>query len=345
MTRSQMLKLMHKLNKYYNVFSKYIYIIPLFSVISKISIFKNNKFIKFINYIIKLIIIVNLVLGVSIILYFTDFTTPLNNTFSLYNDLLEPYIELIKNIWNKLLNYFNTLTDSSSQIKIEVESLIKDSTSQIKTEVKAGIKEGVKEIVDELLSEIDNKPNYFYYLLKQLSFYSSLLFFGYFFFVLPSNPDTLTEYNWLTQALIEIKINVKDFIIGLFTDPTNPGNPGTSNTGPAVIESPITPKTPNTQLNNYFPIERDNSGTSPWSEPSTSTLTPNTPRINNSNGLTPLTENVITDTVSKEIQTNIDAITVSRMVESVNLMADVMPEEISNQILDGVHKLVKNITD
>jgi len=59
------------------------------------------------NNIIKLFIIINLVLGVGLILYFTDFVTPLNNTYSIYYDLLEPYIELIKHFWNKIIEIAN----------------------------------------------------------------------------------------------------------------------------------------------------------------------------------------------------------------------------------------------
>jgi hypothetical protein len=256
MERSQMLKLMYKLNRIFTVLNKYIFILPLISIISKFFT-TDIKFLNTIKTLIKALIIIHIVLGGFVILYFTDFVTPLNTTYSIYSDLLEPYIELLKVFWNKLISYFTNLPDPSSVSKSELESVVKDSTSQMKIEVKSGIKEGVKEIVDELLAEIDNKPNYFYYLLKQICLYSSLIFFGYFLFVLPSNPESLTEYNFINQSLIEFKLTVKDFIIDLFTKPTNPGNPGSSVTpvAPGSIESPISPNTPSSQLNKYFPIE------------------------------------------------------------------------------------------
>lgn len=58
---------MHKLNK---ILNKYFYIWPLISIISNI---KNNKIFITINSIIKIIILINIVLGVSLLLYFTDF--------------------------------------------------------------------------------------------------------------------------------------------------------------------------------------------------------------------------------------------------------------------------------
>jgi len=104
MTRSQMLKLMHKLNKVYILLNKYIYVLPLFSLvstmISKIPFLRNNKLLKVVNVFIKIFILVNIIIGVSVILYFTDFTTPVNTTFSIYNDLLEPYLEMVRHLWD-----------------------------------------------------------------------------------------------------------------------------------------------------------------------------------------------------------------------------------------------------
>jgi hypothetical protein len=68
-----MLKIMHKLNKVFMFFNKYFYILPILSMISNI---KNNKYFKPINNIIKVLIILNIILGVSILLYFTDFINP-----------------------------------------------------------------------------------------------------------------------------------------------------------------------------------------------------------------------------------------------------------------------------
>lgn len=108
-----MLKLMHKINKIYNVFNKYIFIFPLFSIIVNVigNIFsiRDHKFFIIVKNLIKLLILINIVIGVSVVLYFTDFNTPINNTFSIYYDLLEPYIEMIKALYNKLTIYLNNL--------------------------------------------------------------------------------------------------------------------------------------------------------------------------------------------------------------------------------------------
>jgi hypothetical protein len=175
MNRSTMLKLAHNLNKIFNVLNKYLYLLPILSLLSSI---KNNKYFNILNNLIKLLIIINIVLGISVILYFTDFNTPLNNTYSIYYDLLEPYIELIKNIWTKLINYFNTWlgnTETSSTIKTELESILKESTSNIKNEVRSGMKEAI----DEALSQYDDDNSD---LLKQTALITSTIFFIYFIF-------------------------------------------------------------------------------------------------------------------------------------------------------------------
>jgi len=68
MNRSQMMKLMYKINKNYFFYYKYIILLPLFSLLYNIFYFKDNKFFTTILTLIKLIIIINIVLGVSIVL-------------------------------------------------------------------------------------------------------------------------------------------------------------------------------------------------------------------------------------------------------------------------------------
>ena len=215
MDRSQMLKLMHKLNRIFTVLNKYIYILPLLSLISRM-FNKDNKIIKTFNVILKLVLVINIILAGFVILYFTDFVTPINTTYSIYNDLLEPYIEFIKHFWNKLLNYINNLQDvstasaASSTNNNELADVIRETNSSIKNDVKTGIKEGVRETLDELINEMHKESKF--ELLKQFSLYSSIIFFGYFLFVLPSNPESITEYNFVNQSLIEVKVLIKDFI-------------------------------------------------------------------------------------------------------------------------------------
>jgi len=68
MNRSQMMKLMYKINKIYFFVYKYIYLLPLFSLLYNIYYFKDNKFFTTMKTLIKLIIIINIVLGVNIVL-------------------------------------------------------------------------------------------------------------------------------------------------------------------------------------------------------------------------------------------------------------------------------------
>jgi hypothetical protein len=312
MDRSTMLKLMHKINKIYNLLNKYIYLLPLFSLLSNLIDVKDNKFFNLIRILIKLFIIISIVFSVTLILYFTDLSTPINNTYSLYYDLLEPYIEMLKHLWNKLLSYFNnsiTSTESNSQIK-ELESVLKDNTSLIRDQVKAGIKEGITEALNEF--DVEDKPN----TLKNLALISSGLFFFYVIFVLPGpfiTPDNLNQFNWFNQGLIEFKISVKDFIIQLISNSSKPGAGSSS----SII--PITPVI---------------------SEGSLATITPNTP-ISNIQTLNQYTKEVR----DISIQTNLNSISVSKLVESVNILADVLPEDSKELIVNHANKTINKITD
>jgi len=305
-----MLKVMFKVNKIFTVINKYFYILPLISMVTSLN---DNKIFRIIREIIKIIIVVNIVLGVGLIIYFTDIVSPINTTLSIYNDLLEPYIELIKTIWDKIINYFTPtfkgIESPTSSIKNEVESILKDATSQIKE----GVKEGVKEALDEALSQMhEDEANSD--LLKQLALFSSTIFFIYFIFILPGGspitPEDLAQYNWMNQSLIEIKITVKDFIISLFSNPSNPSNPG---------GSPSTPGN-NGVINLPSPISQSSSG---------STVTPS----------------LFKDKSEVGIQTILNGTTVGKMVETTSILADVLGPEDSNMIQDKVNELIKNITD
>lgn len=245
MNRSEMLKLMYKLNRIFTSLNKYFYILPILSIISSI---KNSKIFIRINTILKVIILINIILGVSIVILFTDFGSSLNTTYSIYSDLLEPYIDLIKHLINQLLNTINQL--GSIKPENELESLIKESN--IQDQIKSGIKSGVKEALEEVLGEFREELNDLEQqssseLLKQIALYSSVLFFGYFLFYLPGSSITLTElaeYHWFNQGLIEFKLS----LINLFSNPTDPGNPPVD---PVIPSSPNSPS-PNTEFNNYF---------------------------------------------------------------------------------------------
>jgi len=296
MNRSQMLKIMFKINRIIKYINNNIYIFGLLSLLySILGRIRNNKISNIIYIMLKIILIILFVTSIGVVVYFTDLTTPLNTTYSIYYDLIEPYIELIKHLYSKLLNYINTFLPDTSMNKNELESLVKDSTSQIKNEVKLGIKEGVKEALGEIVEELENNSKPKIELYKNISFYSALIFFRYFLFVLPGpsiSPDVLIEYNFINQSLIEFKITVKEFIVYYFS---NPGDPGT----------PVTPNTPITN-SKYFNVK---------------------------------------NVVSTGTQTTIDATTVGKMVETVNILSEVVGEEGSTMITDSVNKTIKKITD
>jgi len=317
-----MLKLMYKLNR---ILNKYIYILPVLTLLSKMSYLKDNKMVQSFYQIFKLIIIINIVLGAGLVLYFIDFNSPITSTYSVYSDLMEPYIELVKHLWNKLLSYLNNTIntntiDSTSQItNKELETVLRDSTSQIKSEVKSGVKEGVKEAVDELLERMPPQDNT--YLYKQIAFYSSMLLFGYFFLILPGSdvtPEALTEYNWLNQSLIEVKITVKDLINEYLSKPGNPGTPGTTGTSGVI------------QATNSVGSE------------GLSTVTPNTPIIRN---VLEVGTQTNLGLLSEGTQTILDGRTVSKMVGSLNIMGDVLDKEVSDLLNKTVDKAIQKITD
>jgi hypothetical protein len=220
MNRSQLLKLMYKLNNLIQFLNKYFYILPIISILSKF--FKTNFYNKF-KLVLKIIVYLTIITNIFVILYFTDFNSSLYLTFSLYNDLLDPYINFIKTIWNKIKLYFN--------IFISEDITNVTNNPNIKNEIKTGIKEALTEVLDDLKQEsldIESNTNY----LKPLAIVSSTIFFAYFLFYLPNSitPEDLTQYNFFNSSLIEFKINVKDFILNYFYG-GNGGNAG--NTGNA----------------------------------------------------------------------------------------------------------------
>jgi len=311
MNRSTMLKLMHKINKFYNVLNKYIFIYPLFSIIFNIlgNIFKlrDNKSYKLIKNLIKLLILVNIVLAASVILYFTDFETSINNTYSFYYDLLEPYIEMFKALYNKLITYLNNSTIASGPT---------DSISQIRNEVKAGMKEAISEALNEM--DNDAKAAGIDYL-KQAALISSGLFFIYFLFILPGtsiSTEELVNYNWFNQSLIELKIN----ILNLFNN--NSGGPSNSPGGGSPIN-------PSVEIDNYF--------------------TPTTvdAAVGGSTPITPTQSNVFPLKSYGDVSTEtyLDGITVSKLLETREILERSLGVEEAQMIKDHANNVIKNITD
>jgi hypothetical protein len=287
--------------------NKYLYILSFISfIISTKTQLNENKYFKLIVSIIKYLLIINFILGTSILIYFVDVVTPFNITFSLYNDILKPYIEFLKNIWSNL----NNLSIEDSYL-----SNIKESNNiknQIKEGMKEGIKEGMKEALDEVLSDMQEaeETKIKSKLYKNIALCSSVIFLGYLFFVLPGSTENLLSYNWINQSLIESKVFVKDLILNFFSKPSNPGASG-GLTPPSSLGSPS---------NSVLSLNL-------------STITPNTPTVSPKSLI-----NVGTQTI-------LDGQTVGKMVETTNILSDVLDKETDVLIKEGVNKIIKNITD
>jgi hypothetical protein len=242
MNKSTMFKLMHKINKYYKVFNKYIpynYLSLISIIISIWDRIKSTKLTKFLMGVLKILFFINIIFGISVIVYYTDIITPVNTTYSIYRDLVEPYIQIIIHLYNELINYCNTII---SQFKLFIrdffqgESQLEETINKlsIKDEVKDGIKSGLKEVIQDLKDDLDeielNKSD----ILKQFAIFSTVLFGIYFIIILPNSTEAIQDYNWLNTGLINIKLS----IIDLFSKPANPGSP------PATPLSPISPISP-----------------------------------------------------------------------------------------------------
>ena len=283
----------------------------------------------------------------GIVLYFIDFTSPVNTTYSIYHDFFQFYIDLIKQFWNDIINFHNSVEDS----------FIKDSTNKIKYELKEGLKEGIRdgmregirETIDEVLTEIkeDNdiaKANQ----IKTLAVIGSSLFIIYFLFALPGpsiDPVALTDYNWINQSFIQLKMSVRDFVVSYLSGPGNPGTPPAGSL-PRGVMSPISPT--NSALNTYF-TEKVDAAVSPISpsisviSDTLSTVTPNTPMPGNS--ILPNPPILNKTLVDASTQTTIEGITVGRLVEMQNILADSLDPDTQEVLIKGCKNAIKTITD
>ena len=303
-----MLKLMHKLNNIFTILNKYFYILPILSVLSNI---RKTKIFVTINNFIKLIILINIILGVSLILYFTDFSSSLNTTYSIYADLLEPYIELIKHSLNKLIQFYNNLFNlkGSDSLQNELKSVLTESTSQMKSELKSEMIDVLDKMREDDIQAIDN-------LLKRIAVVSGVIFLSYFIFILPSDAAVdFTQYNWLNQSLINIKLS----IIDLITKPSNPGNPGVDLNIPTpelnVIETTVDANT--SQLSP--------SATSSISD-GMSTVTPNTPIP---------TIQTLSEYMDHSTQTPLQGLDVSKMAKLNRLIGESLSLENKIKVIES----------
>jgi len=227
-TLISLIKTSKLLFKYLN---QYLFILSFLSFLTSFySIIKQNKLYKLLITILKILIIINIIVGTGFIIYFTDNFSPFSLSF--YYDILNTYLDFLKNLYNTLINY---------RIEDLIIEKVKSPDLELKNEIKLGVKQGIKEAFDEILTEVTEKNNQDNtYLLKYLALTGSVIFFGYILFILPGSsisPEELTQFNWINQSLIEFKLSVKDLIVNYFKNPSNPGNPGTPN--PFIPSTPI----------------------------------------------------------------------------------------------------------
>jgi hypothetical protein len=338
MNKSTLFKLAHKINKIIINFNKYFYIWSFIAIIiNNISKFRNIKFINIIYNILKILLYISIIFSVSLILAFSDFSTALYSLPSIYYDLLEPYIDIIKYFYNKLLNNINyyidlisnhgssSSTNLETQIKNAIKSGIQEGSLNLEAEIKSGIKSGIKEVLDDVIDELETESKNRLY--SNLIIFFSLAAGVYIYFYLPGgdvNPGDINNYNTINQFLINVKLSIIDFFS---TGGTGPAGSGGGN----IISPPISEasSTCSSVLNSA-------SGSPSIVSESLPTITPNTPVA---------TVQTLTQYVNKSVSTNIDGLSVSKFVETIDLLQENLDKETSNMITDHCNNTIKNITN
>lgn len=333
MNKSTMFKLMHKINKLFNVFNKYFYILPLISqslkMISSIGIFKDRKIFKNILLAIELLIIFQFLVGFSIILYITDFSTSINQLFNLYTETIDYIINIFNNFWFKINSYYDSIINYIKDYFANIIGNNEKIPSSIQSEIKIGVKDGIKDAIKEISQDYDYKSESINERLNQMLIVSGSLFLIYIFLFLPGNTETLNEFNSINQVLIQLKCTILDFFN------SKPGNPGS----PSMLNSPV--------YSDYF---RSGLNISSQISPSVSTYN------SSSNGT--ITQDVLTISqyldssvqtvnqyVDSTVQTEIQAITVSKMLEQTIILSKSLNPGEAEVLLNGVNEAIKTITD
>ena len=207
--------------KIFKFLNKHLYILSILSFLRKS---RNSIYYKFISWTIKIVILLNLIISSGLFFSTVDLVTPLNIIYNFYNDLLGPYIEMMRIKYNEL-NNITTNTETKY-----VNSNIKNINTSSPT------------IIDlDPVSNIDNdehlelKFNY-----KSYLFYAGLGLIIYFIYFIPGGstpPAEIVTYNWFNQALINVKVAAKDYweiVKYIFDEPKLPRGPNT----PDYMKSP-----------------------------------------------------------------------------------------------------------
>jgi hypothetical protein len=200
-----------KLYKYsvttFKFLNKHLYILSILSLIAKA---RKSVYYKVISWILKFIIVINLVLTSGLFYSLIDLQTPFNTIYSFYSDFLNPYLEIIKNkyqmvdisnINNSVENKYNNLINNNSQFN-DANDLFENKESNKEEKIKSKT-------------------------VTNIIFISGVAIFIYFAFFIPGGdtpPANLLEYNSLNQSLIKTKIflnkniNILKYIYNMFTE-------------------------------------------------------------------------------------------------------------------------------
>ena len=303
----------------------------------------------------------------------------------MYYDLLEPYIEIIKHLYNKVIDYFNNIIANTSH------SNNIDKISNIENEIKSGIRSGIKEALEDVIDEMENESKIKSdYLIKNFIVASSVLFAVYLFIYLPSDATDINQFNSINQLLINLKLTVID----IFNSKPGTGDAGAgagiggNNISPVINTisppSPISPISPaeSSTYSSYFKSPAAVAqAISPISD-SIATITPNTPVavpteitsslataneagvINNASNISNISPviNTATDAIptvsqylEKEVATNIpahvvkyvettiDGRSVGKMVEIINILNYVLPDDTAELLKNHANKNITKI--
>jgi hypothetical protein len=197
--------------------NRHLYILSLISLIAKFR--KSNTYLV-LNWLIKIIVSINLLFVSGLFFTFTDLYTPLTSIITFYETIFAPYIEIIK-IKTKLI--YNLINNTNDSINNHLESVqtLNNKRMLIST---------VDQLIDlddnNLLSDTDNSS----FNARSLLIFASSCFLVYFLFYIPGfNPVSATDiaqYNWFNQGLIDVKITVRDIVINYLKDNNRGPGPG-----------------------------------------------------------------------------------------------------------------------
>ena len=331
-----------KLYKYslgiFKFLNKHLYILSFISLIAK---FRKSFYYKALTYLIKAIVAINLILTSGLFFTLTDFSTPLIQIWSIYNEILGPYIEIlklkIKSLYNLLINLDDNLITkydsgfSTKNIKVpQVEDLIKEdfNVEQEEEEIKAA---------------------------KNLILYTAIIASLYYFlFVIPgSMPDNIGDWNWFNQGLIEMKVNLKDLILYYFGNGGNPGTGGDSSTVENIISAYEKGKGKASSIDSHSPSPFHTPVLTPVETSNNNVLihdpeaTPRMPKLTMESSVPVVeeTNNIPLIRVDASVQTDLYALSIGRKEAYLDVVIDAIKPKDHEELLSSAKSLIKKITD